>query len=167
MNSKGIVGGVFILLGILLFSSKGIDVNSGYIFAYFWPSIFVIPLGVLMHWLYFDLTSRRGTGLLIPGGILVSAGIVCQIAMLLNNWDYMWPGFLLAVSVGLSEFYLFGGRNKWLLIPINILGGIAVLFFTIFSAGFLFNALGRPLIAIALICVGIAMFLGKKKEIHF
>jgi hypothetical protein len=167
MNNRGLGGIILVLLGIALFSTKGIIVDSGHVFGYFWPSIFVIPFGVFFHWMYFGLTSRKGAGLLIPGGILFTVGVVCQISMLFNIWEYMWPGFIMAVSVGLFEFYLFGGRNKWILIPINILGVISLLFFAIFSVGALFNGIGRPLIAIALIGLGGMLFLGKKKEYHF
>jgi hypothetical protein len=167
MNNKGITGIVLILLGALLFTSKGVAINPGYVFGYFWPSIFVMPLGIFFHWLYFGLTSRKGVGMLIPGGILFVVGVICQISMLFDIWQYTWPGFPLAVSVGLFEFYLFGGRNKWILIPINILGGISILFFSIFSVGALFNQIGRPIVAIALIGIGVMMFVGKKKEKEF
>lgn len=167
MSNRGFGGIILVLLGIALFLTKGIVIDSGDVFGYFWPSIFVMPLGVLFHWMYFGLTSRRGAGLLIPGGILFTVGVVCQISMLFNIWEYMWPGFIMAVAIGLFEFYLFGGRNKWILIPINILGVISLLFFAIFSVGALFNGIGRPLIAIALIGLGGMLFLGKKKEYHF
>jgi hypothetical protein len=167
MSNRGFGGIILVLLGIALFLTKGIVIDSGDVFGYFWPSIFVMPLGVFFHWMYFGLTSRRGAGLLIPGGILFTVGVVCQISMLFNIWEYMWPGFIMAVAIGLFEFYLFGGRNKWILIPINILGVISLLFFAIFSVGALFNGIGRPLIAVALIGLGAMLFLGKKKEYHF
>jgi hypothetical protein len=92
------------------------------------------------------------------------AGVVCQISMLFDVWEYTWPGFIMAPAVGLFEFYWFSGRNKWLLIPINILSVISILFFSIFTAGALFNGVGRPLVAIALIGIGVLLFFNKKKE---
>jgi hypothetical protein len=167
MTNRGFGGIILILLGIALFSTKGVVVDTGYVFSYFWPSIFVIPLGVFFHWLYFGLTSRKGAGLLIPGGILFTVGIVCQISMLFDIWEYMWPGFIMAVAIGLFEFYLFGGRNKWILIPINILCVISLMFFAIFSVGALFNGFGRPLIAVALIGLGGMLFLRNKKDYNY
>ncbi len=95
------------------------------------------------------------------------AGVVCQIAMLFNNWVYMWPGFILAVAVGLFEFYWFGNRNKWLLIPINILTVLSLLFFAVFSIGSIYNnfILSQPIIAIVFILAGAIMLLMKKKDI--
>lgn len=141
--------------------------STGSIFAYFWPTIFVIPLGLFFHWLYFSMTGGKGVGLLIPGGILFTAGVVSQIAMLTGAWGNLWPGYLLAVAVGLFEFYWFGSRNKWMLIPINILTVLSVLFFTVMSMGTILNQklLGQPLIAIVLILAGAVVMMSRKKSL--
>ncbi|QGQ99391.1 hypothetical protein EHS13_33285 [Paenibacillus psychroresistens] len=166
MSSRAIGGIILILLGLALFSTRGVIIDTGYVFSTFWPSMFVIPLSVFFHWMYFGLTSRKGVGLLIPGGILFVVGIVCQISMLFDVWEYTWPGFIMAVAVGLFEFYWFSGRNKWLLIPINILAVVSILFFSIFTAGALFNGIGRPFVAVALIALGVVLFFNKKNS-HF
>lgn len=130
-----------------------------------WPTMFVIPVGVFFHWLYFSITERKGAGLLIPGGAILTAGIVCQIAMWFDNWDYMWPGFIMAVAVGLFEFYWFGGRNKWLLVPINVLAVLSAIFFAVFSFGSLFgNLLSSPVIAVILVLAGVFMLLFGKQS---
>jgi len=166
MKIKTIGGVLLLLLGIILLLNQGETFGPGKIFAYFWPSLFVIPLGLFFHWLYFSVTERRASGLLIPGGVLLTAGFVCQIAMLFNNWEYMWPGFILAPAVGLLEFYWFGYRNKWLLIPINILTVLSLLFFIVFSFGSLFNSMltKQPYFAILLIVGGAAILTLKKKS---
>lgn len=166
MHRKNWFGPVLILLGVYLFFFRKEVMDVGTLFGTFWATMFIIPLGLFFHWLYFSLSNRRMTGLLIPGGILFTVGIVCQIAMLFDSWQYLWPGFLLAPAVGLFEFYWFGNRNKWLLIPINILGGLSVLFFAIFSLGSLYNRtiFGQPLLAIALIVIGAGVMLSPKKR---
>lgn len=125
----------------------------------------MIPLGLFFHWLYFSMIGR-GVGLLVPGGLLLTVGIVCQIAMLFNNWGTMWPGFILAVAVGLFELYWFGGRNKWLLIPINILTVISLLFFAVMSIGTMLSSLSfiQPFVAIVLIMGGAWIMVGRKKR---
>lgn len=164
MNTRVIIGAGLILLGAVLFLNIGSSWDPGTIISYFWPSIFIIPFGILFHWMYFSVTSGRATGLLIPGGLLLTVGTVCQVSMLFDAWSYMWPGFILAPAVGLFEFYLFGNRNKWLLIPINILTGLSLLFFAIFSLGTLFSKVsGQPLIAIVIIVIGLFMLIGKRK----
>jgi hypothetical protein len=167
MLKKAIVGPLLLLVGVYLLLDPGGAMSTGRIFAYFWPTIFVIPLGLLFHWMYFSLTRRRGAGLLIPGGILFTTGVVCQIAMLFGNWGSIWPGFILAVAIGLFEFYWFGSRNKWLLIPINVLTVLSLLFFIIFSIGSLFThkVLGQPMIAIVLLLAGAVVMMSKSKTV--
>jgi hypothetical protein len=165
MNIRAVIGAVLVLLGMFVFMNRGETFEVGQIFEYFWPSMFLLPLGLFFHWLYFSVTGRKGAGLLVPGGILLTVGVVCQISMLYDLWHLMWPGFLLAVAVGLFELYWFGGRNRWLIIPIHILTVLSLLFFAVFSIGSVFTFLSsQPYIAIALILVGCLFLVGKKKQ---
>ncbi|UUZ95429.1 hypothetical protein LJK87_13770 [Paenibacillus sp. P25] len=82
---RTVIGAVLILLGAAIYLNQGHPVDAGTIFGYYWPSMFVIPLGLFFHWLFFSITGPRAAGLLIPGGILFTAGIVCQIAMLFGE----------------------------------------------------------------------------------
>ncbi|MFF2092416.1 hypothetical protein [Paenibacillus sp. NPDC058174] len=166
MTKRTILGPVLILFGAYLFLNQGTSFGPGNLFAYFWPTMFVIPLGLFFHWMYFSMTGRRGVGMLIPGGILFMAGFVSQIAMLFDNWKYMWPGFILAVAVGLFEFYWFGNRNKWLLIPINILTVLSLLFFAVFSLGAFLNSLThlRPFLAIAFVAIGALILIVRNRR---
>lgn len=165
MNIKTIGGSLLLLLGIVLLLNQGESFGPGTIFAYFWPTLFVFPVGLFFHWLYFGMTGRKGVGLLIPGGVLLTVALVCQTAMLFDSWEYMWPGFILAPAVGLFEFYWFGNRNKWLLIPINILTVLSLLFFAVFSLGSVMSHLlsKSPYFAIILIIAGGAILTLRKK----
>jgi len=129
-----IVGLVLILIGIaFLLRNFGIfeiyfDIfDIGFLFSRFWPMFLIIP-GLIFHYSYFT-AKTQDAGLLVPGGILLVMGLTCQISMLFGIWSYMWPGFILAVAVGLFELYLFGSREKGLLIPVFILGGLSLIFF--------------------------------------
>ncbi|GIP31963.1 hypothetical protein [Paenibacillus sp. J2TS4] len=166
MNLRTVFGAVLLLLGAFLFLNRGETFGVGTIFGLFWPSLFVIPAGLFFHWMYFSMTGRRGVGMLVPGGVLLTAGVVCQISMLFDSWNYMWPGFILAPAVGLFELYWFGGRNKWLLIPINILTVLSILFFSVFSIGSMLThlSIGWPIIPVAMILVGAFMLVAKKRE---
>ncbi|MFM9330512.1 hypothetical protein [Paenibacillus mesotrionivorans] len=166
MDRKALGGILLILAGVLMFAGKGNPIDPGFVFGNFWASLFIIPLGLFFHWLYFFATGRKGTGLLIPGGTLLVAGVVCQVSMLFDIWEYTWPGFPLAVAFGLLEFYWFSGRNRWLLIPIFILTSVSVLFFAIFALGGLtsFHVMGQSAAAIVLIAAGLFLMLGKKRE---
>jgi len=165
MNVRVISGAALILLGAFLFMNRGETYGAGELFEYFWPSMFVLPLGLLFHWLYFGVTNRRGVGLLVPAGILTTVGVVCQLSMLYDAWEILWPGFILAVAVGLFELYWFGGRNKWLLIPIQILTVLSLLFFAVFSVGSLFSFLsGKPYLALLMVAIGAVLLIGRKKQ---
>lgn len=156
MKGKAIAGIALILVGAYLFFMRDETVSTGSVFMYFWPTLFVIPVGILLHWLYFGVFGRGAVGVLVPAGIVTTAGIVCQIATLTGGWAYLWPGFILAVAVGLFELYWFSGRKKGLLIPINILTGLSIIFFVAFSIGHLIGrlALGQSFIAIVFIIAG-------------
>ncbi|MBW5448002.1 hypothetical protein GE107_18255 [Cohnella sp. CFH 77786] len=166
MNTRTLMGiGLLAVGGLMLYFGRGEAIGTGTMIGYLWPSLFVIPLGLFFHWMYFSMLERRGAGLLIPGGVLVTAGLVCQFAMLTDGWGYMWPGFIFAPAVGLFEFYFFGNRNKWLLIPINILTVLSVLFFLVFSIGTLINRFtGQPIMAMLLILVGVILLVGWKRK---
>ncbi|MFE5319283.1 hypothetical protein ACFQ88_11310 [Paenibacillus sp. NPDC056579] len=165
--NRYIGGAVLILLGAGIFLNQGNPIDIGTIFEYYWPVLFVIPLGLFFHWLYFSMTAPRAAGLLIPGGIIFTSGVVCQISMLFDSWELMWPGFLLAVAAGLFEFYWFGNRNRYLMIPITILTVLSLLFFAVFTLGTIFNhlVLGGPVFAIALILIGAIMLMREKSRV--
>lgn len=135
-NGTVIVGLVLILIGIaFLLRNFGIfeiyfDIfDIGFLFSRFWPMFLIIP-GLIFHYSFFT-AKTQDAGLLVPGGILLVMGLTCQISMIFSAWSYMWPGFILAVAVGLFELYLFGAKEKGLLIPVFILGGLSLIFFAI------------------------------------
>lgn len=135
-NGTMIVGLVLILIGIAyLLDNFGIfeiyfDIfDVGFLFSTFWPMFLIIP-GLIFHYSFFT-AKTSDAGLLVPGGILLVMGLTCQISMIFNAWTYMWPGFILAVAAGLFELYIFGSREKGLLIPVFILGGLSLIFFAI------------------------------------
>lgn len=166
MNRNVLIGAVLIIAGAFVLLGGGDAWGAGNLFATFWPTLFVIPFGIFMHWMYFSVTRRRGVGLLIPAGILVTAGIVCQIATLFHGWSIMWPGFIFAVAVGLFEFYWFGSRNRYLLIPINILTALSVIFFAVFSISSIFSEFLylKPILAILCILVGVYVLFFRRRN---
>ncbi len=144
--------------GLLILSNLGVVPNFGRLIGLFWPLI-IIFMSLMFHFGYYS--NRNHVGLLVPGGVLLTVGVVCQISMLWGLWDFMWPGFILAPAVGLFELYLFGNREKGLLIPVSILSGLSLIFFTM-----TFHTLGtvaRYMIPAALILTG-AIVLAKDKK---
>ncbi|MHC2994118.1 MAG: hypothetical protein IBV53_01235 [Candidatus Atribacteria bacterium] len=149
--------GLFLLfIGVLL-----ILANFGVIeivWENLWPLFLLIP-GILFELSYF--IYRKDAGLLVPGGILITYGILFLVNVM-YGWHLMedlWPIFPLGVAIGLFQLYLFGMREKGLLIPIGILGAIS-LFFLINNLFFIDFVL---LVGIVLVVIGIWVIFKKVK----
>jgi hypothetical protein len=124
-----------------------------------WPLFLLIP-GVVFELSYF--TYRKDAGLLVPGGILITYGLLFLVNVN-YGWhlmDNLWPIFPLGVAIGLFQLYLFGEREKGLLIPIGILGAIS-LFFLINNLVFIDFGL---LAGILLVLIGIWIIFKKAKS---
>ena len=170
MHNRGnvLLGLMFVVIGgLILLGNLNViyfDFNIGFLFTYFWPMFIIIP-GFLMHLSFFQ-GRNSDPGILVPGGILLTVGATCQFSMLFNIWDVMWPGFILAVAVGLFELYLFGTREKALLIPVGILGGLSLIFFATISLPTLIgHTFGQLIIPVILIFIGaIIIFKGNHRK---
>lgn len=170
MNRKtnAILGTIFVVLGALfLLDNLGIVNPFRYIFSIgnLWP-LFVLLPGLIFHYAFFA-GNRKDPGLLVPGGILLVLGTTFLISTFFHAWHITWPLYIFAVAFGLYELYLFGGREKGLLIPVGILGGLSVIFFMTFSINELFGYSTRKFLTpLVLIVIGLAVLFGgtRKKE---
>lgn len=165
MNRTGkVLGSILIIFGIL-FLLKNFTIfdplwhvfNFGFIISRFWPTLFVILPGVLFHTSFIS-GNKRKPGLLVPGGILLVMGLAFQINMLFGGWQIMWPVYIFSVAFGLFELYMFGSRERGLLIPIGILTGLSVLFFLSFSLNRLLHFNASPFV-IPMVLIGIGAFI--------
>jgi len=122
------IGVLFIIVGTLFLVS-----NLGYFnfsWSYVWPLALLAP-GVYLHFSFFTGLDKN-PGILVPAGILTTYGLLFY-ANVIFGWGLMadlWPVFLIGISIGLMELYFFGSRDKALLIPIAILGGLGLIFLT-------------------------------------
>ena len=120
-----IFGFLLLCIGVILILS-----NFGVIeivWKNLWPLFLLIP-GIVFELSYF--IYRKDAGLLVPGGILITYSLLFLVNVI-YGWHLMenlWPIFPLGVAIGLLQLYLFGGREKGLLIPIGILGAVSLFF---------------------------------------
>jgi hypothetical protein len=124
MRSRNIVWGLlFILIGILLFA--GIFLHSDFIsMQYLWP-LFVLVPGLSFEVSYF--TERKAPGILIPGGILTTIGLLFLFEVF-THWsfsDNTWPVYIIAVAAGLYQYYFCAGRPGGVLLTALILTAAA------------------------------------------
>lgn len=123
-NSNIVIGVILIAMGTLFLAS-----NLGYLnftWNYIWPLALLVP-GIYMHFAFFTGIDKN-PGILVPGGILTTYGALFYANVFLG-WHIMsdlWPMFLIGIAVGLFELYIFGNRDKGLLIPVGILGSIGL-----------------------------------------
>ena len=118
-------GLILILLGIFFLLS-----NFGALrldWEVLWTWILII-LGVIF-WLGF-IFDRSKEGLIMPGTILLTVGIVFNISARYDwaHMEYLWPFFILAPAFGFFAMYIFGKRERGLLVPATILTIIGTIF---------------------------------------
>lgn len=160
MRARDISGIILIVTGILFWvgSQFGLFLGIGTL----WP-LLILGIGIAFEVGYF--TSMKVPGLLVPGGIFITLGVLFFFESL-THWqfsEYTWPAYPLSVAVGLLELYLFSERSPALLIPVLILGGLAALAWLtmIFGALALWISWGS-VIPLVLIGLGLFLFLQNK-----
>jgi hypothetical protein len=147
-NNSYALGIAIMALGIVILLGK-LGVFS-FIGSTLWP-LFVLLPGLLLHALFFNR--------MLPSIALIPAGILTFTALLFfycnifgwRSMSYLWPGFILAVSLGFYEYYLFdANRPRGALVTAVILAAVAAAFFVfmlMFTAMIYF-------LAVVLIAVG-------------
>ena len=160
LKTKSVMAILLIIIGIAGILKQVFNIQI-FGMGHFWP-IFVLGPGLAFEWAYFS--TRRSPGVLVPGGILTTLG--CLFFFEVNTrWffsEYTWPVYILAPAIGLFQLYLFGKREKGLLIPIGILTTIAVVSFFSIVLGDIFSFINGSLIwPIILIIIGIVVLLDR------
>lgn len=118
-------GLILILIGVFALLNKVLNIQF-FSMDNFWP-LFVLVPGLMFELGYF--TTRRNPGVLVPGGILTTIGLLFFFETF-TNWsfsEYTWPVYPFSVAVGLFQLYLFDRRQPGLLIPVFIIGGFSVI----------------------------------------
>ncbi len=162
------LGVILVILGVL-FLLKSLNIFNPWehisiwtVISKLWPSLFLILPGLMFHSSYFS-GNRGNPGVLVPGGIFLVLGITFQLNVFFGLWGFTWPLYIFAVAFGLFELYIFGSREKGLLIPIGILTGLSLLFFISSSLNKILSFNTRPYaLPVVLIFVGLALVLGGK-----
>lgn len=129
MNSKSLITGFFLVgLGLFLLAN-----NFGYFFIDWYDFEYYWPLGLVAGGIFFWalwLADRKDYGLLMPGTILLVYGLLFWYNVQTNWWymEELWPFFIIGPGLGFLAMYLFGGRDRGLLITGGILTGIGLVF---------------------------------------
>ena len=160
LQSKKFWGLILLALGIYGILNNFFDFNF-FSMSHLWPLFVLIP-GLAFEYCYFS--TRRAPGVLVPGGILTTLGLLFLFETS-THWffsAYTWPVYILAPAIGLFQLYLYGGRCKGLLIPVGILTTVAVTCFSSTVLGhFFFFINGSIVWPVALVLIGLFILLGK------
>ena len=132
-----------------------------FLYGYIWPAFIAAPaVGLFLLYLF----GERSPGLLVPIGVLFTITATCFFSELLNLWGILWPGFIMAPAVGLFLLYIADDNRKTgLLVPIFILGGISLVFFSIFTLGH-FGGYFKYIAGGALIIAGISTIIKRPSQ---
>jgi hypothetical protein len=158
MKKKNYMLGIILLaIGFMtLFNNLGLT-NFHFALWKFWPMFLIIP-GLSFELGYFN--NNGPAGLLVPGGILLTYGLLFQFCTFFgySHMAYLWPLFIGGVGVGLFQLYYFGERHRGLLF--TSLGFLAFTLVSVFFA--LLSLKGNFILPIILIVVGGMMLFNKK-----
>lgn len=164
--NKMAIGIILIMLGLLMLLRPAFYINI-FNMEHFWP-VFVLLTGLIFEASFF--VNKTNPGLLVPGGIITTIGGLFFFETF-TNWNfsaYTWPVYILAVAIGLYQLYLFGGKEKALLIPVGILTTVALVSFAFIVFGNILIWLNSSIIwAILFILLGVFIlmkgFINKEK----
>jgi uncharacterized membrane protein HdeD (DUF308 family) len=156
--SKVIYGLLFLTIGVLLIFGVFDDRN---IWEFIWPLFILIP-GLSMELDYFANRSPNKVGELVPGGILTILGLFFYFNIFTNfsYMDLLWPIFILAPAFGLFQLYIFGKRERGLLIPVGILSVIGLIFLL---TNLTTTAIGGSVIGAVFILIGLLILFKRKR----
>jgi len=116
-------GIILIALGILFLLPRFFHVHL----AQLWP-FFILGGGIAFYIAF--IADRSNYGLLMPGTILTVIGLLffyCTV----EGWymmETLWPFFIIAPGLGFALMYLFGNKERGLLIPAGILLALGCFF---------------------------------------
>lgn len=165
-RNNSLLGGLLIIIGGLILASRFLFNNTFFTLGSedFWPMI-ILLLGVGFELAFF--ISMKAPGLLVPGGILTTYGILFFFEVM-TNWKfaaYTWPVYLIGVAIGLFQLYLFTGKRRGLLIAIGIISGIAAACLIIILFRIFLGAIDVGLvIPVVLVLGGLAMVFGRGRS---
>ena len=146
--------GAIVLILRWIFGIKLLEFNT----SDFW--VFIVLIVGISFELGFFLSGSK-PGLLIPGGIITTIGLLFMFEVT-TNWsfaEYTWPVYILSVAIGLFQMYLFSRREKGLLISSLIVGGIGAFFMVVMIFSQITSIINPGVfIPIAFIAGGIAIF---------
>lgn len=163
MKGNRLAGLFLILIGSLYLVTQVLG-QMGITLFYIWDMwpLFTLFIGLAFEYSYFH--QKRGVGLLVPGGILTTIGLL-HLFESVTNWyfsAYTWPIYVLAVFIGFFHYWYIT-REAWAL-TISFILFIVFAFLTFIVLTMIFDGILTINMAfsIALILIGLFILFGNK-----
>ena len=123
MNKSVITGIALITIGVIFLLPNFTDLSLRDL----WPVLMLGP-GILFFVSY--LSDRKSYGLLMPGTILTTYGLLFLFCTLFGwYWlEVLWPVYLIAPGVGFILMYYLGKKETGLLVPGAVLTLLGLIF---------------------------------------
>ena len=165
MKGNRLAGIFLILFGGLYLGMQVLD-EMNIVFFNFWDlwPLFTITFGLMFEFGYYQ--TKKAPGLLIPGGLITSIGLL-HLFESLTNWyfaAYTWPLYVFAVFVGFFHYWLVT-KEKWSLIVAYILFAV-FLFLSFIAASIIFDGIVSVNMAfsVLLIAVGVILLFSNRRH---
>jgi len=155
-EKRQVVPGLILIILGLIFLLDNFDIID-----FDWSQVWtwmLILIGVAF-WFGF-LADRRKIGLIMPGTVILTIGVIFNLSMNYRwaDMENLWPFFILAPAFGFYAMYLFGKRDRGLLVPATVLTIVGTVFLMSTVPGLIF------IIAILLIAIGVMMLMSGRNK---
>jgi hypothetical protein len=117
--------------------------------------IILLALAVIFH-LYYFLSRSGNEGLLVPGGILLTYGVMFAVSRDSGIFENgLWPLLIIGPAVGLFELYAFSRGRQGSMVPVFILTAVGGAFLLVNFYNMSFGVIA----AIVLIVLGVSLMI--------
>jgi hypothetical protein len=153
-KKKQVLAGIIIILIGIFVLWVNLKLFEGS-FGKLWPALLLL-IGVFLYILYFSSRKKKNRLAVSFLATFISISAIPLFVLTFTSFShfpYVWPGFILAVGIGLFTVYLYGQRRKTTLFLAQIVTIIPLLVWIFFAMRSKFGLV----IGVVLLMIGVAL----------